>query len=351
MLESQAAYAYWSAWRKLMINFPKRDLQRIPIHWRTFGARVSPLTGSPRLATNPVNAMLNYLYAVLESETRLAVAALGLDPGLGVLHADSPLRDNLACDVMEPIRPKVDAYVLEWVSRETLRRDWFFEERDGNCRLMGSFAVRLSETAPTWANAVARIAEWVSRTLWATIGKSVRQQRPAARLTQQHRRDAKGAPLSRPMVPPRPESFCRNCGVLIGRGSTLCASCANVLNAAGLVKAAERGRVAAQGEQAQAMRADTQRRHATARAGWQPSELPLWLSEEVYTRDIQPRLKAVRLSALASTLDVSIPYAVDIRKGRRVPHVRHWCALARLAGIFSRPSDRVETAKLRTSLK
>jgi len=33
--------------------------------------------------------MLNYLYAVLESEARFAAAALGLDPGLGVLHVDS----------------------------------------------------------------------------------------------------------------------------------------------------------------------------------------------------------------------------------------------------------------------
>jgi hypothetical protein len=41
--------------------------------------RISPLTASPRLAVNPPNAMLNYLYAVLESESRLALAALGLD--------------------------------------------------------------------------------------------------------------------------------------------------------------------------------------------------------------------------------------------------------------------------------
>ena len=54
-----------------------------------FGARVSPLTGSPRLAATPPNAILNYLYALLESEARLAAAALGLDPGLGVLHVDT----------------------------------------------------------------------------------------------------------------------------------------------------------------------------------------------------------------------------------------------------------------------
>ena len=108
LLESRGAYAYWGAWSDLPINFPKADLRRVPDHWRTFRNRVSPLTGSPRLASNPLNAMLNYLYALLESEARLAVAALGLDPGLGVLHADTPARDSLACDVMEPVRPMVD---------------------------------------------------------------------------------------------------------------------------------------------------------------------------------------------------------------------------------------------------
>jgi len=112
LLESRAAYSYWGAWRALAVNFPNKDLARVPDHWKTFGGRVSPLTGSPRLAANPPNAILNYLYALLESEARLAICALGLDPGLGVLHVDAPARDSLACDVMEPIRPQVDEYLL-----------------------------------------------------------------------------------------------------------------------------------------------------------------------------------------------------------------------------------------------
>src|SRR5204863_7747579 len=120
------------------INFPRKDETRVPAYWCAFGARVSPLTGSPRLAVNPPNAMLNYLYAVLESESRLAAVALGLDPGIGVLHVDTPARDSLACDLMEAIRPQVDAYVLDWILCQPLRREWFFEQRDGNCRLMAS---------------------------------------------------------------------------------------------------------------------------------------------------------------------------------------------------------------------
>ena len=30
---------------------------------------------------------------------------------------------------------------------------------------------------------------------------------------------------------------------------------------------------------------------------------------------------------------VSLPYAADIRAGRRLPHPRHWIKLAQLAGI------------------
>ena len=79
---------------------------------------MSPLTGSPRLAVNPPNAILNYLYALLESESRLAAAALGLDPGIGVLHVDTPARDSLACDLMEAVRPQIDGFLIDWVTRE-----------------------------------------------------------------------------------------------------------------------------------------------------------------------------------------------------------------------------------------
>ncbi|MGH9682857.1 MAG: CRISPR-associated endonuclease Cas1 [Candidatus Acidiferrales bacterium] len=333
LLESRAARFYWGAWRDRAINFSKSDLHRVPEHWRVFGTRFSPLTGSPRLAANPANAMLNYLYALLESETRLAISALGLDPGLGVLHTDSPAHDSLACDVMEPIRPQVDRYVLEWISRETLRREWFFEQRDGNCRLMGSFAGRLSETAATWSGAVAPIAEWVAQALWLTIRKASSKPRLATRLTQLHRCEVKGVLPASPSKAPRPESFCRVCTIAIPRGRTYCASCSMTLTTAGLIKAAVKGRVAAQSDQAQAHRGKTQQGHATARYAWKESMNPEWLTKETYENEIQSRLPSLTLSVLASKLGISISYAVDIRKGRRIPHSRHWQVLAQLVGV------------------
>jgi CRISPR-associated endonuclease Cas1 len=330
-IEAQAAAVYWSVWRNLVINFPKSDLRRVPEHWRKFGSRQSPLTGSCRLAANPANAILNYLYALLESEARLAVAALGLDPGLGVLHVDTPSRDSLACDVMEPVRPQIDAYLLDWITHESFSREWFFEQRDGNCRLMAPFAVRLGQTARTWARAVAPFAEWIAHGFSSTTRKSMR---PPTRLTQGRRREARGHSPYLPVTsPPSPERLCVGCGKSISSRHTHCADCFLTISTKSLVEAAKIGRIAAQSDVAQSSRAETQRRNATAQHAWSPATHPAWLTEEAYSKEIQPQLSRFANGVIASTLQVSMSYAADVRKGRRRPHQRHWQSLAHLVGI------------------
>src|SRR6266851_3811959 len=224
--EADGAQAYWRAWHELPITYPRVDLPRVPDHWKKFGSRMSALTQSPRLAVNPPNAMLNYLYALLESEARLALAALGLDPGIGVLHKDTRTRDSLASDLMEPVRPQVDAFLLDWLKREPLRRQWFFEERNGNCRLMSSLAIRLSESSGIWRRAVAPFAEGIARSLWSKTAKSENTQALATRLTQNHKREAKGifSGISAAR-PPRQEATCILCGGSIKTGQKYCRKC------------------------------------------------------------------------------------------------------------------------------
>jgi CRISPR-associated endonuclease Cas1 len=331
LIESQAARGYWAAFSTLPINFPENDLNRVPEHWRTFSARVSPLTGSPRLAANPPNAILNYLYALLESESRLAATSLGLDPGLGVLHVDTPARDSLACDIMEPIRAQIDAYLLDWVTRQPLRREWFFEERDGNCRLMGSFAVRLSETLPIWRRAVAPVAEWVARAFWSSIR---RPDAPiATRLTQNNKREAKGAlPLPSTISAPRRDNLCRGCGKTIQDGRTNCVRCAVDDATKNMLDAAKIGRQTANSAEAQLKRANTQRKNALAQHAWKSSDQPSWLTEKFYSDKVQPLLAAMSASAIARQISVSRWYSGRIREGYR-PHPRHWKALAELIGV------------------
>jgi CRISPR-associated endonuclease Cas1 len=340
LIESHAALAYWTCWRKLHVLFPKTDLEKVPDHWRVFGARISPVTGSPRVAVNPPNAMLNYLYAVLESEARLAASALGLDPALGFMHMDTNARDSLAADLMEPIRPIVDAYVLDWLIDQPLRREWFYEERSGACRLMGRFVERLSTTARTWAQAVAPIAERVASELWTTIRKPRQNRGPATRLTQQHRREAKGTvprPVQRAQSPPK---LCRLCGKPIPRGGNHCAACWAACGNERMLTVAAKGRTFAYSSDAQARRRATRKRNADAERRWNPSDQPDWLTERFYVEKVQPNLMTLSAPRLASALNVSIPYAVKIRFGRRQPHPRHWLVLAGLVGVIGESTRR-----------
>ena len=247
---------------------------------------------------------------------------------------DSPSRDSLAADLMEAVRPEVDAFLLDWITRELLSRKWFFEQGDGNCRLMGPFAIRLSETAPTWGRAVAPFAEWITRTLWSRIRKSAREPAPSTPLTQGHRREAKGAlPVPPPERMPRRENICRDCGTSINDGSIHCPKCVLPYAKQHLVDAASAGRLAAHTAEAEASRSATQREHFRARRSWKPSDQPAWLNAEAYAKEIQPRLLGLTNSAIIEALGVTKYYAIQIRHGRRRPHPRHWQALAKLAAV------------------
>jgi CRISPR-associated endonuclease Cas1 len=315
--EAHGALAYWRAWHEMLVTFPHADLQRVPGHWRTFGSRLSPLTKSPRLAVNPANAMLNYLYAILESEARLAISELGLDPGIGVLHADTRTRDSLACDLMEPIRPQVDAYLLDWLRRGRLQRKWFFEERDGNCRLTSECAAELSETSRLWRNALGPLAEWIAGTLWSTTSRASKTDVPATRLTQRRKREAKGILTSTAVASPL--TSLRDCVPRVSPENPFVAPKTVQLNGRDPV--------------AQARRADTQRRQAAALKAWNANQKPKWLDEKCYCDQIRPSLLAIKADSIQAALVVSKPYAVRIRLGHRIPHERHWLALAKLGGI------------------
>jgi len=229
---------------------------------------------------------------------------------------------------------------LGWITRQHLRREWFFEQRDGSCRLMASFAVRLSESSSTWKSAVAPVAEMVCQDLWTTVQKPARKMLLPTRLTQAHRREAKGIRTVPVTVPPRHPQLCRSCGVNVTAGSRYCPSCAVAISTAELVKGAQKGRDASHNSEAQESRAEKGRRHTAARWAWKPSNQPAWLNEQSYHEKIQPLLAGVTVRALASALGVSIPYASNIRSGKRHPHPRHWLTLARLVGIDSSEAHR-----------
>ena len=339
LIEAQAAKLYWHSWANLPILWPRKDEKLVPNHWKRFGSRISPLTHSPRLAASPPNALLNLLYGILESEARLSAVAMGMDPAIGFLHVDTPNRDSLACDLMEVCRPSgVDAFVLNWLQSEPLRKSDFWEDRNGSCRMASSLAIRLCETSDTWRRLVAPVAEYVAQEIWSSVSRpnpssKLARQLIATRLTQRNKRQAKGVastPLS--VKAPRRDNLCRGCGKTIQDGRSNCATCAVDDATKNILDAALIGRQTANGPDAQTKRANTQRKNALAQHSWKPSDQPAWLTEKFYITKIQPVLAAISASAIARRISVSRWYAGRIREGYR-PHPRHWQALAQLGGV------------------
>lgn len=88
-----------------------------------------------RPATDPVNAALGFCYSMLTKELVAACLGVGLDPYVGVLHADRFGRPSMALDLMEEFRPLIaDSVVLQGFNTGELARG-HFEMRGGACLL------------------------------------------------------------------------------------------------------------------------------------------------------------------------------------------------------------------------
>lgn len=260
----------------------------------------------------------------------MAAAELGLDPGLGVLHRDTPNRNSLACDLMEPVRPLVDSFVFDWLNRGPLRRNWFFEEANGNCRLMSEFTAELSNTAMNWRRAVAPYAEQAAKTFWQ--GRAKRSTFiPPTRLTQTRRSEAKAGNLvGRSTTLPKLAPRYPICGNTVTTGSEYCAKCVPAVNRENLLRQAKLGRIATHSTIAEARRAATHAKQVEALRKWSPSDLPTWLDEDTYRREVMPRLATLTVKRIRLAISVSHPYATLIKRGQKIPHPRHWQPLAKL---------------------
>jgi len=136
-IEGKAAWTYFGVWRTCEMKWKGTNKHPIPENWHYLGWRTSEyetVRSSNRNATHPINAMLNYAYAVLESQVFMAITAFGLDPTIGILHGNSG-KQGLVYDLMEPHRPIVDLKVLDFVRKRTFHRADFTIRSDGVCRL------------------------------------------------------------------------------------------------------------------------------------------------------------------------------------------------------------------------
>ncbi|MGN0047227.1 MAG: type II CRISPR-associated endonuclease Cas1 [Eggerthellaceae bacterium] len=74
--------------------------------------------GFSREEDTPINAALNYGYAILLSTVSREIVSRGYLTQCGICHRSEYNQFNLTCDLMEPFRPLLDRIVVDCVSTE-----------------------------------------------------------------------------------------------------------------------------------------------------------------------------------------------------------------------------------------
>lgn len=148
-IEGECASAYFASWHGLPVQWNGLARRPVPNDWHRYSGRSSLAVGikpENRNASHPMNAMLNYAYAVKLSQMQIDAVADGYDPILGIMHNSKKGSPALVLDLIEPERPRVDATVLEMVATRKFAAADFIVKRDGVCRLSPQLARAVATT-------------------------------------------------------------------------------------------------------------------------------------------------------------------------------------------------------------
>ena len=251
---------------------------------------------------------------------------------------------------MEPVRPHVDAFVLNLARTRTFSAKDFAETREGACRLASPLAQELAPTMATWAKLVAPYAEAVARHVARLAKSGLGMAAPIGPKpsTDRARVKVRVRPIAAPVVPKAVRSVpiataanaCRSCGAkLTIRKRLFCDQCLPDRREEAQ-RAAIPGFRAAGPAKIAAMRAaghdptttpEAQRRRA-ATASQQRKAVVAWrddgsLDGVDFRRDILPKLQSLPVRVIAEAMGASISHGSKVRSGRLVPHKRHWKSL------------------------
>lgn len=142
-IEGDSAARYFAAWAGIEMHWTAAGRYPVPEDWRSYRSRSSILTGkNPRnwKASHPINAMLNYAYAVRVAQLQIDAVADGFNSFAGIMHHSRPDFPAYAYDLIEPERPKLDAAVLAFAQSRKFSGADFILRKDGVCRLSPQLA-------------------------------------------------------------------------------------------------------------------------------------------------------------------------------------------------------------------
>ena len=86
-------------------------------------------------ATDEINALFNYGYSILESESRKAINTTGLDYSIGFLHEINQSRTPLVYDIQELFRWLIDLSIIQLLEEKKITKKDFLVTENYNTRL------------------------------------------------------------------------------------------------------------------------------------------------------------------------------------------------------------------------
>ena len=110
-----------------------------------FTGRKNKSTSRNYNASDEINALLNYGYAILESEIRKAINSIGLDYSVGFLHEINQSRTPLVYDVQELFRWLIDVSVIQLLEEKKIKKSDFIITENYHTRLGEDVAKLLIE--------------------------------------------------------------------------------------------------------------------------------------------------------------------------------------------------------------
>jgi CRISPR-associated protein Cas1 len=324
IVEMRAAEHYWSAWTdELRLRFVAKDRRRVPERWTRFGGRSSPLNEAPgnRHAASPANALLNYGYRLAEIEAAISCRALGLDPALGLAHADGVNRPAFVLDLIEAARGLVEETVWQLSVSRVFRRADFAELGSGEIRVLAPLSHELARALlPSLRDVLAPAAEQIAAMLATIAPGDVTVPTTLTRSRHKTARAVRGDQARSQRTAPQPATrlwACPDCGAPVTDPRRVrCESC---------VAADPRQTAEHRGKRGRAIAA-----RRKAQASWEAAGGGGDFDPDAWPA-IRAGLAGVRLADIMAVTGLSKAFASEVRSGKYRPHPSLWPALAQLA--------------------
>ncbi len=128
-VEGRVAKIYWKQIAKL---FDKK-----------FDFITRQYSNRPMGAVDPINALFNYGYSLLEAQCRKAINSVGLDTHVGFLHEVTLGKEPLVYDLQEPFRCLVDLAIISGLEKDIFNKKDFIRTENYNIKLRSSGAKKL----------------------------------------------------------------------------------------------------------------------------------------------------------------------------------------------------------------